>query len=251
MDTKYPRQVMSTAEINAGIRKFNAQQQAAAAPAKPAPASSLRRPRPRGSAAAMAVPAAGGNLGMLKSAMDASDVAMGGIALPFAGGLDFARRGLARVAGVDLNTLDGGAYKYADAASGMLNGGLQRLKTDAQAQIRSVLGVEPAAAPAAAAPAAKPTVPAAAAPAPAAPAPAAATPAAPAAAPAAPQGDDRQGNYWIGSDGVRRNLTWDAKGNITGGLRDGNDPAVKRDRQANQAAITSAAQPLYTGLRRM
>lgn len=66
----------------------------------------------------------------------------------------------------------------------------------------------------------------------------------------APTPPPAQGNYWAGSDGVRRNLTWDASGKITSGLRDPNAPGVAADRAANNRAIMSSTMPTLGSVNR-
>lgn len=73
-------------------------------------------------------------------------IVAGGAALPFAAGIDAARRGVASIAGGDPNTLPGGPNRYADAASATLAQGIDRASQAAdqlKAGTRSVLGVQP------------------------------------------------------------------------------------------------------------
>lgn len=114
----------------------------------------------------------------------------GGVALPFAAGIDAARSGAARLVGGDPSTLEGGASKYADAASSTLAQGTQeagQIVEGFKAGARDALGVQKAQAQAPAAATTTPAAPAAARPAQAAPAAAPVVPQAatqPAAAPA-------------------------------------------------------------------
>lgn len=274
------RRVPTTAEINAGITKFNNFQ------AKN-PGKTLRKMSPNlygpavGTAPAIGMPAAPvapvapavtGQNGLRRPRMpdaeqrgvsdrlaNAAGLVMAPTVLPIATGIDYLRRGAAYAAGGDVDSLSGGKNKFADQVKTVIFDDIDALRGDfakSQADMRDMLGVKAAADPAAidmkmveearrrrAAAAAATAAPAAAA--------AAAKPAV-TAAPVAPavQGDNLKGNYWIGGDGVRRDITWDANGNITSGLRDGNDPNVRKSRQANGAAILDNTQQLYTGLNR-
>ncbi|QIW89233.1 hypothetical protein 8P_022 [Pseudomonas phage 8P] len=82
----------------------------------------------------------------------------GGVAMPFAVGIDAARSGAARLVGGDPNTLEGGADKYTDAAGSTLSEGLRdadQVVEGFKAGARDVLGVQKAqAAPSVVAPAA-------------------------------------------------------------------------------------------------
>ena len=133
----------------------------------------------------------------------------GGVALPFAAGIDAARSGAVRLVGGDPNTLEGGTNKYADAASATFSQGAQeagQLLEGFKAGARDVLGVQKAQPQAPAAPTTTPAAPAAA-------KPAQAAPTAPATAPVAAVGGDlptnteqranditRVGNSFSGTD---------------------------------------------------
>jgi hypothetical protein len=179
---------------------------------------------------------------------------IGSALLPFATGGDYVIQGLTYAAGGDPNTIKGGKNLAADELKTGIYDSLDNLRKDfrySQNQTLKMLGADPiadpaavdmkiveearrrraaaaTAAPAAAAVAAKPAV---------------------TAAPAAPatQGDNRKGNYWIDSSGVRRDITWDANGNLLTGTRNANDPGVRQDRELNRKAILADTQPLYTG----
>jgi hypothetical protein len=58
------------------------------------------------------------------------------------------------------------------------------------------------------------------------------------------------GSYWIDSSGKKREITWDAQGNLLSGGRNASDPGVALDRKRNGAAILDNTQQLYTGLPR-
>ena len=73
-------------------------------------------------------------------------IVAGGAALPFAAGIDAARRGVASIAGGDPNTLPGGPNRYADAASATLAQGIDRASQASdqlKAGTRTALGVQP------------------------------------------------------------------------------------------------------------
>ena len=98
--------------------------------------------------------AVGGWLDLHKSG---AKMLAGGAALPFAAGIDAARRGATHLVGGDPNTLEGGGSKYADAASATFSQGSQetgQVLEGFKAGARDVLGVQKAAAaPSAVAPA--------------------------------------------------------------------------------------------------
>lgn len=58
-----------------------------------------------------------------------------------------------------------------------------------------------------------------------------------AAAPTQAAAMPNNGSYWIDSSGKKREITWDAKGNLLSGARNANDPGVQADRKANNAAL--------------
>lgn len=116
-----------------------------------APASPLR-PIPRGIAQpaaqnSPAIAAAAQEPGLLDGVAGGAKVIAGGIAQPFAQGIDAARSGLARVAGGDPETLPGGRTKYADAAAATRQQGMTQIAGAGEAvsgDVRAALGVQPA-----------------------------------------------------------------------------------------------------------
>ncbi|MEQ6329073.1 hypothetical protein VLF92_12180 [Pseudomonas chengduensis] len=84
--------------------------------------------------------------GILSGLAGGAEIVAGGAALPFAAGIDAARRGAASIAGGDPNTLPGGPNRYADAASATLSQGIDRASQAAdqlKAGTRAALGVQP------------------------------------------------------------------------------------------------------------
>ena len=99
--------------------------------------------------------------GILDGVAGSYKAAAGGLALPFAAGIDAARRGAASMAGGDPNTLPGGPERFADAASQTIQSGVGQMQAAADAQrgaLRDFMGVQPAAPAAAPQQAAKPAM---------------------------------------------------------------------------------------------
>lgn len=87
--------------------------------------------------------------GILDGLAGGAKAVAGGVALPFAVGVDAARVGVAKAVGGNPDTLPGGRSRYADAASATLDQGLDQAggaAEGARAQARQSLGVQPAAA---------------------------------------------------------------------------------------------------------